>query len=135
VIRLLADANIQGQVAILVARMQSETWRDFWDHLQLRLVAFADVGLRLSDSDAVVWRRCQEQGLVLLTDNRNEDGPDSLEATVRIHTTPISLPVFTISDVRSLSSDARYAGRVIERLFVYLLELDNIRGAGRLYLP
>ena len=72
---------------------------------------------------------------MLLTDNRNEDGPDSLEATVRIHTTPISLPVFTISDVRSLSSDARYAGRVIERLFVYLLELDNIRGAGRLYLP
>ncbi len=55
-INLLADANIQGQVGILVARMQGGEWRDFWDHLNLRHVTFADVGLQLSDSDAIVWR-------------------------------------------------------------------------------
>jgi hypothetical protein len=135
VISLLADANIQVQVAILAARMQGQAWRDFWDDLGLRLVTFPDVGLRPSDSDAVVWRRCQEQGLLLLTDNRNVDGAESLEATIRAHTTPTSLPVFTIGNVRSLSSDSGYANRVIERLFIYLLELDDIRGTGRLYLP
>lgn len=135
VISLLADANIQGQVAILAARMQGEAWRDFWDDLELRVVTFAEVGLHPSDSDAVVWRRCQEQGLLLLTDNRNDDGPESLEATIRAYTTPTSLPVFTIGNVRSLSSDPGYANRVIDRLFIYLLELDDIRGIGRLYLP
>jgi hypothetical protein len=33
VISLLADANIQGHIARLVARMQGDYWRDFWDLL------------------------------------------------------------------------------------------------------
>jgi hypothetical protein len=41
VISLLADANIQGQVEILVARMQADYWRGYWDYLQLRHVTFA----------------------------------------------------------------------------------------------
>jgi hypothetical protein len=135
VITLLGDANIQGQVGILVARMQGGVWRDFWDYLQLRYVTFADVGLQLSDSDATVWRRCQEKDLLLLTDNRNEDGPDSLEATIRTCNSPTCLPVFTIGNVRRVSSDGPYADRVIDRLIVYLLEFDNLRGTGRLYLP
>jgi hypothetical protein len=135
VISLLADANIQGQVEILVARMRGEHWRDFWDHLQLRHVTFADAGLQLSDSDAVIWQRCQELDLLLLTDNRNDDGPESLEATIRSNNQPTSLPVFTISNARQLSTNPAYADRVIDRLFVYLLEFENIRGTGRLYLP
>ena len=134
-ITLLADANIQGQVGILVARMQGEAWRDFWDYLQLQYVTFADVGLQLSDPDAIVWRRCQESQLLLLTDNRNDDGPDSLEATIRSRNSLTSLPVFTIGNARLLSSDNQYAERVIKSLIAYLLELDNLRGTGRLYLP
>jgi hypothetical protein len=135
VITLLADANIQGQVEILVGRMQTEQWRDFWDHLQLRHATFADVGLQPADSDAVIWHRCQAMGLVLLTDNRNDDGPDSLEATIRTDNQPTRLPVFTIGNVRQLSESPAYADRVIDQLFEYLLEFDNIRGTGRLYLP
>jgi hypothetical protein len=33
---LLADVNIQGQVDLLVAFMQAEPWKLFWDHLQLQ---------------------------------------------------------------------------------------------------
>jgi hypothetical protein len=135
VITLLADANIQGHVARLVARMQSERWGEFWDYLQLRSLSFAEVGLDLNDSDAVVWHRCQEQELLLLTDNRNNDGPDSLEAAIRANCTSKSLPVFTIGNPRSILSGHEYADRVIDRLFRYLLELDSIRGTGRLYLP
>ena len=134
-ISLLADANIQGQIAILVARMQGESWRGFWDHLQLRHVTFADVGLQPADTDATVWHRCQQRGLLLLTDNRNEDGPDSLEATIRANNGPTSLPVFTIGNVRQLSDNPAYADRVVDKLFAYLIELDNLRGTGRLYLP
>jgi len=135
VISLLADANIQGQVEILVGRMQSEHWRDFWDYLQVRHVTFADVGLQPADSDAVIWHRCQQMGLILLTDNRNDDGPDSLVATIRAHNQPTSLPVFTIGNIRQLTESPAYADRVIDHLFEYLLELDNVRGTGRLYLP
>ena len=134
-ISLLADANIQGQVGILIARMQRNPWRDFWDYLQLHCVSFADVDLHPSDPDEMVWRCCQEKELLLLTDNRNDDGPDSLEATIRARNTPTSLPVFTIGNVRLLSSSAAYADRVINQLIIYLLALDGIRGTGRLYLP
>src|SRR5947199_333622 len=72
VIALLADANIQGQVECLAARMRAEPWREFWDYLQLRCMTFADAGLNLTDSDAVVWQRCQDLGILLITDNRND---------------------------------------------------------------
>ena len=134
-ITLLADANIQGQVALLASSMQSESWREFWVYLDLRLLTFSDVGLDTADTDAVVWQRCQQHGVLLITDNRNDDGPDSLQATIRLHNTPVSLPVFTIGDVRSVTSNPEYRHRVIDRLLQYLLELDNIRGTGRLFLP
>lgn len=101
-ITLLADANIQGQVARLVARMQGDEWREFWDYLQIRCLTFPDVGLASADSDAVIWHRCQEQQILLLTNNRNDDSPDSLQATIQACNTPQSLLVFTIGDADSI---------------------------------
>ena len=134
-ITLLADVNIKGHVARLVALMQGESWREFWDHLAVRYETFPDVGLEASDTDAVVWHKCQDRGIFLLTNNRNDDGPDSLETTMRTFNTPTSLPVFTIGDPDRILSSAEYADRVIDRLFRYLLEIDNILGTGRLFLP
>ena len=93
VIILLADANINGHVERLVQRMQGEPWIGFWKELQLSSVAFADVGLVPTDSDLIVWRRCQEKGLLLITGNRNDAGQDSLENTIRTLTTLTSLHV------------------------------------------
>ena len=74
-------------------------------------------------------------GHVDLTDNRSAHTMDSLEATIRSNSTPECLPIFTIGDVKRVISDSDYAERVIDRLFRYLLELDDFRGTGRLYLP
>ena len=73
--------------------------------------------------------------MLLLTDNRNVDGPNSLEATIRARNTDRSLPIFTIGDISHLQASTEYADRVIDQLLSYILELDEIRGTGRLYLP
>jgi hypothetical protein len=115
--------------------MRSDEWRDFWEYLDLRCVTFQDIGLDSADSDTVVWHQCQKHHVLLLTNNRNDDGPQSLEATIRANNTPQSLPVFTIGDADNLLASGDYVDRVIDRLIRYLLQMDNLRGTGRLYLP
>jgi hypothetical protein len=132
---VLADVNIEGYVDLLVALMQLDPWKLFWDHLQLRYFRFASVGLAPDSPDAVVWKTCQQLELFLITDNRNQDGPDSLESTIRVHNTATSLPVFTIADVQRLRHGRDYADQVIESFLKYLLQAENIRGSGRLFLP
>jgi hypothetical protein len=132
---LLADANIQGHVDRLITRMQREPFHDFWLYLQLSYVSFADVGLDPADSDAVIWSRCQEKQLCLITNNRNADGPDSLQSTILTCNTPQGLPVFTIGDADRTLTDREYAERVIWALVDYLLRLDGLLGTGRLFLP
>lgn len=72
---------------------------------------------------------------MLLTSNRNQTGPDSLEETLRQRTTPESLPVLTISDPERFRRDRTYIERVIESLLDILLDIDAYRSTGRLYLP
>ncbi len=132
---ILADANITGYVDVVIALMQAEPWKLFWDHLQVRYVQFSDVGLSPEASDELVWRNCQNNGLYLITDNRNKAGADSLESTIRDHNTPTSLPVFTISDVQRIRHSRQYAGQVVESLLEYLMQEENILGTGRLYVP
>ena len=72
---------------------------------------------------------------MLITNNRNEDSPESLEATIRQHNTPESLPVFTIGNLDNFRLSRAYAERVLKRLYEYLLEIDSLRGTGRLFLP
>lgn len=132
---LVADANIQGQVEYLVEQMQAGSWAEFWQALGLVLYRFEDVGLSASSSDLEVWNICQSMQLILLTDNRNLDSDESLEATIRRANTPESLPIFTIADMSKFRTDRSYVERVIETLYDYLLRIDVIRGTGRLYVP
>jgi hypothetical protein len=122
-------------VETLVQIMQSESWADFWADLGLALKRFDDVGLTPAASDKEIWVTCQAQQLILITDNRNYDSPDSLEATIRQHNQPHSLPVFTISDIKKVLNSRAYAERVVESLYDYLMRIDEVRGTGRLYLP
>jgi hypothetical protein len=87
VLTLLADANINGHVGRLTTQMRGEPWGEFWTHLQLSCVSFADVGLDPADTDAVVWQRCQDQRLLLITKNRNDYGADSLQNVIRTRNT------------------------------------------------
>jgi hypothetical protein len=132
---ILADNNVIGQVAWLAQLMQSEPWTEFWQHLGLALYQFEDVGLAGTAKDTEIWQRCQELELILITDNRNDNSPDSLTAAIRNLGTPQSLPVFTISDLGNFGSDADYVDRVLRRIYDYLLRIDELRGTGRLFLP
>jgi len=71
----------------------------------------------------------------LITGNRNDDGPDSLEATIRNENQPESLPVITIGDADRVLRDRLSAENVAGRLLDYLMRIDEVRGVGRLYVP
>ena len=48
---------------------------------------------------------------------------------------PDSLPVVTISDQVRVLQDRIYAEKVAVKLLEYLIRIDEVRGAGRLYVP
>ncbi len=132
---ILADVNVRGQVETLIGRMQSERWREFWLGLGLVFRHFEDVGLASTTTDREVWKRCQAEQLILITNNRNRRRSDSLEATIRELNTPNALPVCTIANLDRLRTDREYAERVVVRLYEYILGIEALRGTGRLYLP
>jgi hypothetical protein len=131
----MADHNIEGQFDDLLTWIQESIWQEVWAGLDIKVEQFATVGLAGTDSDLVVWRTCQERGILLFTANRNQDGDDSLEATIRRENTPTSLPVFTLANVRRFERSRGYVQRVAVRLMEYLMDIDAVRGAGRIYLP
>lgn len=115
--------------------MLAGEWREVWLDLRLTVETFETVGLPDRADDAAIWRLCREKELVLITGNRNDDGPLSLEATLRSENTLNSLPVLTLADPQAAKRSPPYADRVVERLLEYLIDIEKYRGAGRLYFP
>lgn len=132
---LLADINLGRQFHAVVSIWTSPAWDDIWQALGLRIENFRTLKLSRHASDSLIWRTCQAEGLVLVTGNRNHDGPESLEAVIRAENRPDSLPVFTVSDAGCILKNRDYAERVAEKLLEYLMRIDEIRGTGRLYIP
>ena len=132
---ILADIHMKGPVADLAGAMQGGSWGEFWNELKLTLVTFEDLGLTATSTDEEIWDKCQEEQLILVTNNRNQESPDSLEATIRRHNSPKCLPVFTIGDLDRFRKDRDYAERVLERLYECLLDMETLLGTGRLFLP
>ena len=106
-----------------------------WEFLSLGRVTFADFRLSPDASDREVWEACQREQVVLLTANRNDEGPESLESTIQQRNTPQSLPVFTLANDQRVLRDRQYAEMVADRLIEALFDIDNYRGTGRFYLP
>ena len=132
---ILTDGNAMGHVNILLYILLSEEWSEIWTSLNIPLRTFASLGLNRDAPDTEIWRICQKEELVLITNNRNDDVTDSLESTIRVHNTPASLPVFTFADSNKIVNSREYATRVVERMLEYLMDVDSYRGTGRLYLP
>jgi hypothetical protein len=132
---ILGDYNCEGHVVALITALDAGGWREYWDALGLTVLTFADLGLPGTTPDDELWRLCQRDRIVLLTSNRNAEGPDSLEAVIRAENGPDSLPVFTFADPPRVVTDREYPARVAERLLDYLYRIDEVRGTGRLYLP
>lgn len=132
---ILADINVRGHVDFLLALVQSPPWRDIWGELRLSYATFASFGLDPAATDVEIWHRCQDEGYVLITDNRNSKGKDSLDSVIRSANTLHSLPVLTIGNIQRLRHNREYAESVVVRLFEILIDIESVRGAGRLYLP
>ena len=133
---ILADINIAGQVRALVETFfASAEWSEFWNSLDFARPSFADFGLNQRSPDDLVWQTCQDNGLVLITGNRNQDGPTSVETTLRERLESYSLPVITVSQPKSLGLNAAYTSQVGIKLLEYLDDIEKYRGTGRLYVP
>jgi hypothetical protein len=132
---LLLDENIDGYAEYLSRFLFSPEWNDICLALDVRIVTFSQVGLAKGTSDEQVWEFCQQQHFYLVTDNRNENRADSLETMIRTRTEPTSLPIFTISDINRFRAEREYMESLVAKLLEYLVDADNLHGAGRLYLP
>jgi hypothetical protein len=135
---LIADVNFEGQLGRLIYILESEFWRDLWGSFDLTVESFESLRLDRKTKDRIVWTRCQSEGLILVTGNRNDDGPDSLEATLK-SAGPETLPVITVGDGQRLMDDAAYAERIASQLMDLLDDLDSrpesVLGTGRIFLP
>lgn len=132
---IMPDNDIAGQFHRLLRICTSDEWSEMWRSLAVGVHTFEDLKISRSASDREVWQTCQQHDVVLVTGNRNEDGSESLEATIRELNGPSSLPVLTIADLDRILRDASYAERVAIQLMEYLVNLERVRGTGRLYLP
>ncbi len=130
-ITILVDHNIEGHAALLSATLNSEGWTTLFS---IRFVTLREVGLAFDSNDRVVWRFAQEKGMILLTDNRNMEGEDSLEQAIREENTITSLPVLTIGNVDRIV-EREYRERCSTRLAEIVSELEKYMGTSRLFIP
>lgn len=130
-ITILLDQNIKGAALLILGTIATQGWLDL---LELRVVTFDDIGLPEGTDDRTIWRFVQERQMLLLTDNRNGSGADSLERVMREEGTAGSLPVLTIGNAERLG-EAAYRARCVARLIEIIFDLENLRGSTRLFIP
>jgi hypothetical protein len=132
---IMADHDIEGQMQVLLRLLNSPAWRELWSELAIQVESFMSLGIPTNTPDVELWQLCQSRDIVLITGNRNEEDATSLEATIQSANTPESLPVLTVGEPQRILSGRTYAESVVERLVEYLIDVENLRGTGRLYLP
>jgi hypothetical protein len=130
-IAVLADHNIKGQAALLWSALATNGWLELG---LFCLVVFAEVGLPRNSSDRTVWRYVQASSMLLLTGNRNMDGADSLEQTIREENHPGATPVITISNLDRMAERA-YRELCADKLAEVVIYLENYLGIGRVFIP
>jgi len=131
-IGLLADHNIERQGRLL--------WSQFneiqWHAMQVSsITSLVDVGLSPEASDREVWSLCQQQGMLLLTANRNRRGEDSLQAVLEELNKSASLPVLTLSNANRVLADSVYRELCAYRIADVALELVRYLGTARVFIP
>ena len=134
-LRIMSDNDVRGHVGRLMDICETLPWAGLWRDLECVLCTFEDLNLAEDATDATVWQACQDGQILLITGNRNAEGPESLEITIRQQNRPDCLPVLTLADPDRIARDRAYASSVVERLFDILIDIEVFRGAGRLFLP
>jgi len=134
---LLADENVQGHLPYLFRLLD---YLDLWTILtdvQIGFAVFPQLGLAPGMDDRPLWKFCQQDGWVLLTDNRNNDGPDSLEATLADSWQVGNLPVLTLADKARFERDRAYGERVASEIAEILFGIreGEYRDSQRIFIP
>jgi len=75
----------------------------------IRFETFADNDLPRDLDDRSLWRFCQANGWVLFTNDKNNDGPDSLQATLHDSWHVGLLPVLTLANQGRFRRELPYA--------------------------
>jgi hypothetical protein len=129
--QFLIDHNLTGEVDLLYGALAATGWLEL---VSIQFVTFADVNLPEDIDDRSLWRFVQAHQMLLLTENRNMKGMNSLEQTIREESTPLSLPIITIGSRDRL--DVRdYRRRCAERLAEIVIDLESYRGVSRIFIP
>ena len=132
---IMPDNDVGGHFTKLLGIVESDTWGGLWKSLGVTVLRFEDLNLPRAATDLVVWQVCQSRQVILFTGNRNHESEESLEATIRTLNRPDSLPVFTLASPKRFKRSRAYAERVAVKFLECLMDLDNHRGSGRIYLP
>ncbi len=109
---LLADVNLNHEPPILRGLLDDLGLRPLLVEANPRFLTLADLGLSPALSDRALWNYCQDEVWVLLTDNRNQNDKDSLEATLSDSWRVGHLPVLTLADKGRFNRDAECRARV-----------------------
>ena len=128
----LIDHNLKGHALVFFGAIASQGWLDI---IPIQFFTFTEINLPIDSDDRVVWRLAQKNQMILLTANRSMKGKNSLEQVMREENTPESLPVITISNADRLLNESEYRNRCVEKLIEIALDVDNYRGAKRIFMP
>jgi hypothetical protein len=134
---LLADVNVQGHLPYLQRLLEKLGVLDMVTGLGLTLVTFPELGLDRRTDDRTLWHFCQANGWVLLTDNRNNEDENSLEATIQDSWRDGHLPVITLANKGRFENSEAYALAVAEEVADVLIRAfhDAVRDQPRIFVP
>jgi hypothetical protein len=134
---LLADNNVQRHMLFLRDLLSAMDLLEVLDSIGCRFLTFGDVGLPFDIDDRTLWKRCQEDRLVLFTDNRNAENDISLQATLTAMWKPGDLPIITPTSKNKLEQDADYRERVAADIAEVLFGIaeGEYRDRDRIYVP
>ena len=128
----LIDHNLRGHAVVLLGSLTASGWLDL---VPIRFVLFEEVGLSITSDDRVVWRLAQANQMILLTANRSMKGKDSLEQGMREENTQTSLLVITMGNINRLLTELAYRERCINRLVEIVVNIEDYKGARRIFIP
>jgi hypothetical protein len=134
---LLADLNVQGHLGYLRHLLEGLGLWTVLDAIGIELVTFAHLQWPVDLNDRALWTQCQHDGWILLTDNRNADDRDSLQATLVDSWQPGKLPVLTLSSKTKFERSAEYRERVAVDVAELLFGIvqGEYRDRDRIFVP
>lgn len=128
----LVDYNLGRHIELLLGNLASQGWLEL---LPIHFSTFKEIDLPIDSNDRIVWRKAQENQMILLTANRSMKGEDSLEQVLREENTMESLPVITIGNADRLLVDRVYRNLCMDSILEILLDLEIWIGVGRIFVP